>query len=67
MERPDILKLIEGLQSRPAEHIARAEDVHPAYVIGPFLQTMNDLTGYIIYFAFAVAVAIALMNSLGIN
>lgn len=63
MERPDILKLIEGLQSRPAEHIARAEDVHPAYVIGPFLQTMNDLTGYIIYFA----VAIALMNSLGIN
>lgn len=36
--------------------------VDPAYASGPFLQTMNDLTGYIIYFA----VAIALMDSLGV-
>jgi magnesium transporter len=37
--------------------------VDPAYASGPFLQTMNDLTGYIIYFA----VAISLMHHLGIH
>jgi hypothetical protein len=30
MERPDILKLIEGLQSRPPTDAAHTEDVHPA-------------------------------------
>ena len=37
--------------------------VDPAYASGPFLQTMNDLTGYLIYFA----VALALMHLLGLG
>jgi magnesium transporter len=37
--------------------------VDPAYASGPFLQTMNDLTGYAIYFA----VAVGLMRMLGVG
>ncbi len=37
--------------------------IDPAYASGPFLQTMNDLTGYAIYFT----VAISLMSVLGVH